>query len=91
MQNVCRRYGDLCPCGIHPAATPPFVIRPASQRGGSVRPQIPTPGKNRQVTPFGAIVVTAGVWTGRLGRRCAATGQWRGRARAWYLSESHIY
>jgi transposase len=37
-----------------------------------VRPQIPTPGKNRQVTVFGAIEVTAGAWAYRLGRRCAA-------------------
>ena len=36
------------------------------------RPQIPTPGKNRQVTVFGAIEVTAGAWVYRLGRRCAA-------------------
>jgi len=37
-----------------------------------LRPQIPTPGKNRQVTVFGAIEVTAGSWAYRLGRRCAA-------------------
>jgi len=37
-----------------------------------MRPQIPTPGKNRQVTVFGAIEVTAGAWAYRLGRRCAA-------------------
>jgi hypothetical protein len=36
------------------------------------RPQIPTPGKNRQVTVFGAIEVTTGEWVYRLGRRCAA-------------------
>jgi transposase len=36
------------------------------------RPQIPTPGKNRQVTVFGAIEVTTGRWVYRLGRRCAA-------------------
>ena len=36
------------------------------------RPQIPTPGKNRQVTVFGAIEVTTGIWVYRLGRRCAA-------------------
>jgi transposase len=36
------------------------------------RPQIPTPGKNRQVTVFGAIEVTTGRWVYRLGRRRAA-------------------
>jgi hypothetical protein len=38
----------------------------------SRRPEIPTPGKNRQVTVFGAIEVTTGAWVYRLGRRCAA-------------------
>jgi transposase len=36
------------------------------------RPEVPTPGKNRQVTVFGAIEMTTGTWTYRLGRRCAA-------------------
>ncbi len=36
------------------------------------RPQIPTPGKNRQVTVLGALEVTTGRWVYRLGRRCAA-------------------
>jgi len=36
------------------------------------RPKVPTPGKNRQVTVFGALEVTTGVWVYRLGRRCAA-------------------
>ena len=36
------------------------------------RPQVPTPGTNRQVTVFGAIEVTTGAWVYRLGRRCAA-------------------
>jgi len=36
------------------------------------RPLIPTPGKNRQVTVFGAIEMTTGRWVYRLGRRCAA-------------------
>jgi transposase len=36
------------------------------------RPQIPTPGTNRQVTVFGAIEVSTGRWVYRLGRRCAA-------------------
>jgi transposase len=36
------------------------------------RPQIPTPGKNRHVTVFGAIEMTTGRWVYRLGRRCAA-------------------
>src|SRR4029077_13499093 len=38
----------------------------------TARPQIPTPGTNRQVTVFGAIEVTTGRWVYRLGRRCAA-------------------
>jgi hypothetical protein len=38
----------------------------------TIRPQVPTPGKNRQVTVFGAIEVTSGTWVYRLGRRCAA-------------------
>jgi transposase len=36
------------------------------------RPEVPTPGKNRQVTVFGALEVTTGTWVYRLGRRCAA-------------------
>jgi len=36
------------------------------------RPQIPTPGKNRQVTVFGAVELATGQWVYRLGRRCAA-------------------
>jgi transposase len=38
----------------------------------SARPQVVTPGKNRQVTVFGAIEVITGRWVYRLGRRCAA-------------------
>jgi transposase len=38
----------------------------------TARPDIPTPGSNRQVTVFGAIEVTTGAWVYRLGRRCAA-------------------
>jgi len=38
----------------------------------AVRPQVPTPGKNRQVTVFGALEVSTGTWVYRLGRRCAA-------------------
>jgi transposase len=38
----------------------------------TVRPQVPTPGKNRQVTVYGAIEMTTGAWVYRLGRRCAA-------------------
>jgi hypothetical protein len=38
----------------------------------TVRPQVPTPGTNRQVTVFGAIEVTTGAWVYRLGRRCTA-------------------
>jgi DDE superfamily endonuclease/Homeodomain-like domain len=36
------------------------------------RPQVPTPGKNRQVTVLGALEVTTGTWVYRLGRRRAA-------------------
>jgi transposase len=36
------------------------------------RPEIPTPGKNRQVTVLGALEVTTGQWVYRLGRRRAA-------------------
>jgi transposase len=36
------------------------------------RPEVPTPGKNRRVTVFGALEVTTGAWAYRLGRRCAA-------------------
>ncbi|MEV8636056.1 IS630 family transposase [Streptosporangium sp. NPDC051023] len=35
------------------------------------RPEIATPGKNRQVTVFGALEMTSGRWVYRLGRRCA--------------------
>ena len=38
----------------------------------TARPQVPTPGKNRQVTVFGALEITTGAWVYRLGRRCAA-------------------
>src|SRR5256885_271448 len=38
----------------------------------AARPQVPTPGTNRQVTVLGAIEVTTGRWVYRLGRRCAA-------------------
>jgi hypothetical protein len=48
----------------------PHVRASWTPRGS--RPQIPTPGKNRQVTVFGAIEVTSGRWVYRLGRRCAA-------------------
>src|SRR6266516_3713006 len=36
------------------------------------RPTVVTPGSNRQVTVFGAIEVTTGIWIYRLGRRRAA-------------------
>ncbi len=48
----------------------PHVRASWTPRGA--RPQIPTPGKNRQVTVFGAIEVSSGRWVCRLGRRCAA-------------------
>ncbi|MEV4251516.1 IS630 family transposase [Streptosporangium canum] len=35
------------------------------------RPAVVTPGKNRQVTVFGAVELTTGRWVYRLGRRCA--------------------
>jgi hypothetical protein len=38
----------------------------------AARPQVPTPGTNRQVTVFGALEMTTGAWVYRLGRRCAA-------------------
>jgi transposase len=38
----------------------------------TVRPEVPTPGKNQQVTVFGALEVATGEWVYRLGRRCAA-------------------
>jgi transposase len=38
----------------------------------SRRPEIGTPGKNRQVTVFGALEMTTGRWVYRLGHRCAA-------------------
>ena len=38
----------------------------------TARPQVPTPGKNRQVTVYGAIEVSTGAWVYRLGKRCAA-------------------
>jgi len=44
----------------------------ASWTPRTARPQIPTPGTNRQVTVFGAIEMTTGAWVYRLGRRCAA-------------------
>jgi transposase len=37
-----------------------------------IRPQVVTPGKNRQVTVFGAIEVASGRWMYRLGHRSAA-------------------
>jgi hypothetical protein len=48
----------------------PHVRASWTRRGA--RPQIPTPGENRQVTMFGAIEVTTGEWVNRPGRRCAA-------------------
>lgn len=36
------------------------------------RPEVCTPGKNRQITVFGAVEVSTGRWVYRLGRRCAA-------------------
>ncbi|WP_317617849.1 IS630 family transposase [Streptomyces sp. SDr-06] len=36
------------------------------------RPEVPTPGKNRQITVYGALEVTTGAFFYRLGHRCAA-------------------
>ena len=44
----------------------------ASWTRRDARPQIPTPGTNRQVTVFGAIEMTTGQWVYQLGRRRAA-------------------
>jgi DDE superfamily endonuclease/winged helix-turn helix protein len=48
----------------------PHVRASWTRRG--TRPQVRTPGKNRQVTVYGALEVTTGQWDWRLGRRCAA-------------------
>ena len=48
----------------------PHVRAGWTRRG--TRPQVRTPGSNRQVTVFGALEVTAGTWVWRLGRRRAA-------------------
>jgi hypothetical protein len=53
-------HGNLLP---HMRAT--WTLRPR-------RPKIGTPGKNQQVTVFGAPETTSGQWVYRLGRRCAA-------------------
>ena len=44
----------------------------ASWTPRGTRPQVPTPGKNRQVTVLGALELTTGRWVYRLGRRRAA-------------------
>jgi transposase len=48
----------------------PHVRASWTPRGA--RPQIPTPGTNRQITVYGAIEMTTGRWVYRLGRRRAA-------------------
>jgi hypothetical protein len=48
----------------------PHVRASWTPRGA--RPTIPTPGKNRQVTVYGALEMTTGAWVYRLGRRRAA-------------------
>ncbi|HEY2442744.1 MAG TPA: IS630 family transposase [Streptosporangiaceae bacterium] len=48
----------------------PHVRASWTRRGA--RPQIPTPGTNRQVTVLGAVEMTTGQWVYRLGRRRAA-------------------
>jgi transposase len=48
----------------------PHVRASWTRRG--TRPQIPTPGTNRQVTVLGALELTTGQWVYRLGRRRAA-------------------
>jgi hypothetical protein len=49
----------------------PHVRASWTRRGA--RPKIPTPGKNRQVTVYGAIEVTTGRWVYRLGQRPASS------------------
>jgi transposase len=44
----------------------------ASWTARGARPQVPTPGKNRQVTVYGATEVATGHWVYRVGRRRAA-------------------
>src|SRR5262249_37198373 len=68
---------------LPPASSPPgevvvsmrpvsvFHVR-ASWTLRGTRPQVVTPGKNRQVTVFGAIEVASGRWMYRMGRRSAA-------------------
>jgi len=48
----------------------PHVRAGWTRRG--TRPQVTTPGKNRQVTVLGALEVTTGQWVYRLGRRRAS-------------------
>jgi transposase len=48
----------------------PHVRASWTRRGA--RPKIPTPGKNRQVTVYGALELSTGRWVYRLGRRSAA-------------------
>jgi DDE superfamily endonuclease/Homeodomain-like domain len=48
----------------------PHVRASWTRRGA--RPQVPTPGSNRQVTVYGAVEMITGRWVYRLGRRCAA-------------------
>ncbi len=48
----------------------PHVRASWTRRGA--RPQILTPGTNRQVTVYGALEMTTGRWVYRLGRRRAA-------------------
>ena len=54
----------------------PHVRASWTLRGG--RPEVPTPGKNRKVTVFGALEVTTGAWcTGWAG------AAWRTSSRCW--------
>src|SRR6185437_13943312 len=48
----------------------PHVRASRTRRGR--RPEIPTPGKDRQITVLGALEVATGQWVYRLGRRRAA-------------------
>ncbi|MBL7625867.1 IS630 family transposase [Frankia sp. CN6] len=48
----------------------PHVRASWTRRGR--RPRVDTPGKNRQVSVFGAVELATGRWVYRLGRRCAA-------------------
>ena len=61
MEATWRRHGGRA-AHLHLL---PHVRASWTLRGA--RPQIPIPGKNRQVTVFGAIEVTTGIWVSTAG------------------------